>query len=48
MTFKQLTKISLERLEKKLKEIKNEYKNLDLLNNKQLWLNDLNDLLSFI
>jgi len=48
MTFKQLTKISLERLEKKLKEIKNEYKNLDLLNNKQLWLQDLNDLLNFI
>jgi len=42
MTFKQLTKPNLEKLENKLKEFKAEYKKISLLTNKEIWLNDLN------
>jgi DNA topoisomerase-2 len=48
MTFKQLTKINLEKLENKLKEFKAEYKKISLLTNKEIWLNDLNLLKSAI
>ena len=46
MTFKQLTKINLEKLENKLKEFKIEHKKISLLTNKEIWLNDLNQLKS--
>ena len=42
MTFKQLTKPNLEKLENKLKEFKTEHKKISLLTNKEIWLNDLN------
>lgn len=48
MTFKQLTKINLEKLENKLKEFKAEHKKISLLSNKDIWLNDLNQLKSAI
>jgi hypothetical protein len=48
MTFKQLTKINLEKLENKLKEFKAEHKKISLLTNKEIWLNDLNQLRSAI
>jgi len=44
MTFKQLTKVNLEKLENKLKEFKSEHKKISLLTNKEIWLNDLNQL----
>jgi len=44
MTFKQLTKINLEKLENKLKDFKSEHKKINVLTNKELWLNDLNQL----
>ena len=46
MTFKQLTKANLEKLENKLKEFKTEHKKISLLTNKEIWLNDLNQLKS--
>ena len=46
MTFKQLTKANLEKLENKLKEFKSEHKKISLLTNKEIWLNDLNQLKS--
>lgn len=44
MTFKQLTKVNLDKLDSKLKETKYQIKKLEQLTNKDLWLNDLNDL----
>lgn len=44
MTFKQLTKANLDKLDAKLKEIKMQAKKLEQLTNKDLWLQDLNDL----
>ena len=44
MTFKQLTKANLEKLENKLKEFKIEHKKISLLTNKDIWLDDLNQL----
>lgn len=44
MTFKQITTQNLEKLEKKLKEIKSEYKQIELKTNKSMWLEDLNEL----
>jgi DNA topoisomerase-2 len=48
MTFKQLTKGNLDKLKIKLIDNKTEIKKLELLSNKDLWLNDLNDLLLII
>ena len=44
MSFKQLTKSNLDKIEEKLKKYKSEYNTLKNLSNKELWLNDLNDL----
>ena len=44
MTFKQITTQNLDKLNKKLKEIKLEYKQLEEKTNKEMWLNDLNEL----
>jgi DNA topoisomerase-2 len=44
MTFKQITKQNLEKLEKKLKENKLEYKQTEEKTNKIMWLHDLNEL----
>lgn len=44
MSFKQLTKTNLDKIEEKLKKYKSEYNKLKDLSNKDLWLNDLNDL----
>ena len=44
MTFKQLTKTNLDKLEEKLKDIKSQIKKLEQLTNKDLWLKDLNEL----
>jgi DNA topoisomerase-2 len=44
MTFKQITKQNLEKLEEKLKKNKLEYKLIDEKTNKEMWLNDLNEL----
>ena len=44
MTFKQITKQNLEKLEGKLKENKLEYKQIEGITNKSMWLNDLNEL----
>jgi hypothetical protein len=44
MTFKQLTKTNLEKLEKKLKENKSEYKKIEDISDKQFWLKDLEEL----
>ena len=44
MSFKQLTKNNLDKIEEKLKNYKIEYNKLKDLSNKELWLNDLNDL----
>jgi DNA topoisomerase-2 len=46
MTFKQITTQNLEKLNKKLKEIKLEYKQIEGKTNKEMWLNDLNELKS--
>ncbi len=48
MTFKQLTKANLEKLENKLKELKSEYNKINLLTNKDFWLDDLNQLTKLI
>ena len=42
MTFKQLTISSLDKLEMKIKELKKEYKLLEIKSKKELWLEDLN------
>jgi len=44
MTFKQITKQNLEKLENKLKENKKEYKLIESKTEKEMWLNDLNEL----
>jgi len=44
MTFKQITIQNLERLEKKNKEIKLEYKYIENKTNKEMWLDDLHQL----
>ena len=44
MTFKQMTKQNLEKLELKLKEVKTEYKLIESKTNKEMWLNDLQEL----
>ena len=44
MTFKQITKQNLEKLENKLKESKLEYKQTEEKTNKSMWLYDLNEL----
>lgn len=44
MTFKQITTQNLEKLNKKLKEIKLEYKQIEEKTNKEMWLSDLNEL----
>ena len=44
MTFKQLTKNNMDKLEKKLKDTKNQYKLINLETNKTMWLNDLTEL----
>jgi DNA topoisomerase-2 len=48
MTFKQLTKTNLEKLENKLKELKSEHKKISVLTNKNIWLDDLNQLVKYI
>jgi DNA topoisomerase-2 len=48
MTFKQLAKSNLDKLDSKLKDIKNQVKKLNQLTNKDLWLDDLKDLLMII
>jgi DNA topoisomerase-2 len=42
MTFKQLTRSNLDKLEMKIKELKKEYKLLEIKSKKELWLEDLN------
>ena len=44
MTFKQLSQPNLEKLENKLKEIKNNYKIIETKSKKDLWLEDLEEL----
>jgi DNA topoisomerase-2 len=44
MTFKQLTRANLERLESKLKTIKQEFNKVNKKTGKDLWLEDLNEL----
>jgi DNA topoisomerase-2 len=44
MTFKQITKQNLDKLENKLKEVKKEYKIIESKSDKEMWLNDLNNL----
>jgi len=44
MTFKQMTKNNLEKLDLKLKGIKSEYKLIKEKTNKEMWLNDLKEL----
>jgi len=44
MTFKQMTKNNLEKLDLKLKGIKSEYKLIKEQTNKEMWLNDLKEL----
>lgn len=44
MSFKQLTKNNLEKIEEKLKNYKAEYNKIKNLTNKDLWLDDLNEL----
>ena len=44
MTFKQITKQNLDKLESKLKEYKLSYKQIENKTNKELWLNDLLEL----
>lgn len=44
MTFKQLTKVNLDKIEEKLKDIKTQIIKLEQLTNKDLWLKDLNEL----
>jgi DNA topoisomerase-2 len=46
MTFKQITIQNLDKLNKKLKEIKLEYKQIEGKTNKEMWLTDLNELKS--
>lgn len=48
MTFKQLTKNNLEKLENKLKHTKSEFKQIESKTNKQLWLEDLDDLFELL
>lgn len=48
MTFKQITKQNLDKLEIKLKGIKLEYKLIQSKTNKELWLNDLHELKNII
>jgi DNA topoisomerase-2 len=48
MTFKQLTKANLDKLETKLSSVKSEVKKLEQLSNKDLWFKDLNDLVLMI
>ena len=44
MTFRQLTKNNMDKLENKLKDTKNQYKLINLETNKIMWLNDLTEL----
>ena len=44
MTFRQLTKNNLDKIQKKLKDTKNEYKLINIKTNKIMWLNDLTEL----
>ena len=44
MTFKQITKENLDKLGKKIKEYKLEYTQIENKSNKEMWLNDLNEL----
>ena len=44
MSFKQLTKTNLDKLNNKLKTLKTEKKEIEQLTNKSIWLNDLNEL----
>ena len=48
MTFKQLTKVNLDKLDNKSKDIKNEVKKMEQKSNKELWLDDLNELKNII
>ena len=48
MTFKQITNQNLEKLEKKIKEIKLEYKQIEDKTNKSMWLDDLQELKKLI
>jgi DNA topoisomerase-2 len=48
MTFKQLTKVNLLKLNEKLNQVKNLYKNIESKSNKKLWLEDLAELNSII
>lgn len=44
MTFKQLTRANLEKMETKLLELKKQHNQIDLLTDNDLWLNDLKEL----
>jgi hypothetical protein len=48
MTFKQLSKVNLEKLENKIKELKIDHKKISELTNKAIWLDDLNQLKNII
>jgi len=48
MTFKQLTKANLDKLDSKLIDIKSQIKKLEKITNKDLWLKDLNELILLI
>ena len=48
MTFKQLSKVNLEKLENKVKELKIDHKKISGLTNKAIWLDDLNQLKNII
>ena len=48
MTFKQLTKVNLLKLNEKLIQVKKLYKNIESKSNKNLWLEDLIELNSII
>jgi DNA topoisomerase-2 len=43
MTFNQLTQINMNKLETKLKDLKGQYKTIEMKTNKELWLDDLSD-----
>lgn len=48
MTFRQLTKTNLDKLNNKLKDTRLKYKSIQNLSNKDLWLNDLQDLFNIL
>lgn len=48
MSFKQLSKANMENLTDKLKKLKTEYKNISIVDEKNIWLNDLIELKKII